>query len=82
MAHHLSRDLRTVQRQLAASGHSFSDLVLTTRKALSDRYLENPQRQLNDIALMLGFAGASAYARWHKQQLGVTVMERRKQLYP
>lgn len=78
----LNRDSRTVQRQLAACGYSFSELVQSTRKALSDRYLENPQRQLNDIALMLGFAGASAYARWHRQQWNMTVLERRALLYP
>jgi len=80
VARHLSRDPRTVQRQLAAHGHSFSELVARTREALSDRYLENPARQLSDIALMLGFAGASAYARWHQQRLGMTAGQRRKWL--
>ncbi len=80
VARHLGRDPRTVQRQLAVHGHTFSELVTTARKALSDRYLENPVRQLNDIALMLGFAGASAYARWHQAQWGMTAGSRRKSL--
>ena len=80
VARHLGRDPRTIQRQLAGQGHTFSELLTEARKALSDRYLQNPARQLNDIALMLGFAGASAYARWHQSQWDMTAGSRRKLL--
>ncbi len=77
VARHLGREPRTIQRHLAAHGQTFGELVASTREALSDRYLENPLRQLNDIALMLGFGSASAYARWHQQRLGMTAGQRR-----
>ena len=77
VAHHLCKDRRTVHRQLAQASTSFSMLLQTTRAELSDKYLQQAARPLADIAYMLGFSGASAYARWHQQTFGETGMQRR-----
>lgn len=76
-ARHLARDRRTVHRQLAAEGTTFSELVTQTRVALCERYLAQSKRSLSDIALMLGFGSAGNFSRWHLTQHGCTPSERR-----
>lgn len=80
VARHLGKDRRTIHRQLAAQEISFSQLLQETRADLSDKYLQQSNRPLAEISLLLGFSGPSAYARWHQQVFGETGLQRRIQL--
>ena len=80
VARHLNVDRRTVHRQLASSGLTFSALVNQTRVDLSTRYLQHPGHSLGEIAALLGFSGASALSRWHQAQFKRTATARRRQL--
>lgn len=63
---------RTLHRHLAAEGQVFSELVLSVRRELVLRYLQQPSRSLGDIAQLLGFADLSSFSRWHRQQFGAS----------
>ena len=80
IARHLSVDRRTVHRQLAKEHTTFSGIVNEMRVELSQRYLEDGTRSMSEIAVLLGFSGPSALAKWHAQQFGQTASERRRQL--
>ncbi|MBN8510964.1 MAG: AraC family transcriptional regulator ligand-binding domain-containing protein, partial [Burkholderiales bacterium] len=70
VAQHLGVDRRTVHRQLAAEGTSFSALLDGVRRDLAARYVEGTDRPLTDVAALLGFAAPSAFSRWHAATLG------------
>lgn len=79
-ARHLATDRRTIHRRLSTVDTTFSSLVQSVRRELSDRYLAQGNRSLEEIADLLGFAGASAYARWHQLQWKCTAGQRRRTL--
>lgn len=63
---------RTLHRQLAAEGQSFSAIVHTTREALAERYLAADRYSLTGISELLGFTSPSAFSRWFRQRFGVS----------
>src|SRR3954462_2345592 len=63
---------RTLHRQLAAEGQSFSEIVHTTREALAERYLSTDRSSLTDVSELLGFTAPSAFSRWFRQRFGVS----------
>ncbi len=73
---HAARSLgvtpRTLHRQLAAEGQSFSAIVHETREALAERYLSTDRYSLTDVSELLGFTAPSAFSRWFRQRFGVS----------
>lgn len=66
VAQHLGMTRRTLHRQLAARGQSFSALLQALRLELAARYLAQPSRRLAEVAQQLGFSAQSAFSRWHR----------------
>lgn len=77
VAQHLGVDRRTVHRQLAAEGTSFSALLVTVRRELAARYVEGTDQPLTDVSARLGFSAPSAFSRWHAASLGASPARRR-----
>ena len=77
-ARQLGLDLRTLQRQLAAAGTSFVDIVQGVRTGLIPQYLEDSDRPLAEVAELLGFSALSAFSRWHKTHDGRSPSARRE----
>ena len=71
-ARNLGVTQRTLHRQLAAEGQSFSVIVHTTREALAERYLSTDRYSLTDVSELLGFTAPSAFSRWFRQRFGVS----------
>jgi AraC-like DNA-binding protein len=63
---------RTLHRQLAAEGTSFSSIVHGTREALAERYLAADRYSQTDVSELLGFTAPSAFSRWFRQRFGVS----------
>jgi AraC-like DNA-binding protein len=78
VARQLGADLRTLQRQLAAAGTSFQEIVAEVRTDLAAQYLEGSERPLANISELLGFSALSAFSRWHQKQYGQSPSERRR----
>lgn len=59
----------TLQRRLAETGLSFSDVVERVRRDLAGLYVAQPHLPLSEIALALGYSELSAFTRaftrWH-----------------
>lgn len=70
VARSLGVDRRTVHRQLARDGETFTDLLNTTRAQLAARFVANPNRSLTEISELLGFSAPSAFSRWFREQFG------------
>jgi AraC-like DNA-binding protein len=77
VAAHLGVDRRTVSRQLAARGTSFSSILDSVRAELTATYLGAGERPLTAIADLLGFSALSAFSRWHAQRFGESPSARR-----
>jgi AraC-like DNA-binding protein len=66
---------RTLHRQLAAEGESFSGIVHRIREALAERYIAAERYSLTDVSQLLGFTAPSAFSRWFHQRFGVSPTE-------
>ncbi len=66
------RSRRTLQRQLAAEGTNFSDLLEEVRQALAIRQLENETGSIDDVAANLGYARQSTLTRAVRRWTGRT----------
>lgn len=77
VAQHLGVDRRTVHRQLAAQGTSFSELVQAVRADLAARYVDGTDQALTEVAALLGFAAPSAFSRWYVRSFGGSPRRRR-----
>jgi AraC-like DNA-binding protein len=77
--HQVARSLgvtqRTLHRQLAAEGESFSAIVHRSREALAERYLAAERYSLTNVSELLGFTAPSAFSRWFHQRFGVSPTE-------
>ena len=76
VAHHLDVDRRTVARQLAAEGTSFSAIVDSVRTDLLSRYARDGGRPLAEVSALLGFSEPSAFSRWHRNRFGIPARKR------
>jgi AraC-like DNA-binding protein len=75
VALHLSIDRRTLHRHLAADGTSFTALLAEVRRELAERQLSQSDRPLAELADLLGFSSASAFAFWFRRHYGCTAGE-------
>jgi AraC-like DNA-binding protein len=69
---------RTLQRQLAAHGAVFSDLVDQVRRDLVLRYLSQPGHSLTRVAELLGYGQLSSFTRWFGAQFEMSPSEWRR----
>jgi AraC-like DNA-binding protein len=72
VARNLGVTQRTLHRQLAVEGQSFSSLVNDTRAGLAERYLTNERYTLTDVSELLGFMAPSAFSRWFRGRFQCT----------
>ena len=63
---------RTLQRQLAAEGHVYQDLVDATRRDLAKKLLRRTDFALAEIAFLTGYAEQSTFSRAFKRWYGQT----------
>jgi len=75
VAQHLGVDRRTVHRQLGRTGESYSRIVNAVRSELANRYIENCERPLSEVAALVGFSSLSAFSRWFGREYGCSVSE-------
>lgn len=80
VAAQLGMDRRTVHRQLAREGLTFSQEMHAIRCELVVRYLESGNRPLSEIADALGFASLSALSRWFRGAFGRSVTQWRRKV--
>ena len=72
--------VRTLQRQLDSRSSSFSQLLEQVRMDLARQAMAQAELSLVDVALMLGFAEQSSFARAFKRWFGTTPGAWRKQV--
>lgn len=77
VAQHLGVDRRTIHRQLASEGSTYSDIVDDVRGELAVRYPKNRNRTLAEVSSLLGFSAPSGFSRWYRRKFGGTASERR-----
>jgi AraC-like DNA-binding protein len=70
---------RTLQRYLAESGVSYSQLVENTRMRLACRWLETTDMTVVDIAHALGYADTSNFTRAFRRRTGIPPQRYRAQ---
>ena len=69
---------RSLQRRLNQQELSFMRLLEDTRRDLSREYVRDPQRSINEIAYLLGFAEPGNFSRAFKRWYGKTPSEFRQ----
>lgn len=77
LAEHMGTAPRTVQRGLADQGQSFSSMVHDIRLELVTRHVQESDRPLTEVAMLLGFSAPSAFSRWYQAQFGCSAKESR-----
>ena len=82
VARHLGVDRRTLHRHLAAQGDTFSRVLQAVRRELVLSHLTQPHLPLTEVAALLGFAGASAFAYWFRCHFGCSVSQWRRRGVP
>ncbi|WP_342912528.1 AraC family transcriptional regulator [Cupriavidus oxalaticus] len=73
VASHLGVDRRTLHRRLTIENTSFSSLLQVVRSELAARQILDSDRSLIELADLLGFSSASAFAFWFRKHFGMTV---------
>lgn len=69
---------RTLQRRLRDEGTSFQTLLDAVRADLAKRYLSDDRLGVTEVAFLLGYADASAFARAFRRWHGVAPAESRR----
>jgi AraC-like DNA-binding protein len=80
VARELCMSERTLQRRLAEEGTSFHQIVDDSRRELAQRYLNQPQLGLAQVASRLGFTDRSTFSRACKRWFDLTPSEYRSRL--
>lgn len=70
VAQHLRVDRRTVHRWLMAEGETFSSVLRQIRREFVQRRLLDTDIAMAEIAQLLGFSSASAFAHWFRTEFG------------
>jgi AraC-like DNA-binding protein len=78
IARALGMSARTLQRQLAAEGTSFTQVVDEARIALARTYVAEGRLTVTEIAFVLGFADTSTFSRAFKRWTGSSPRDYRK----
>jgi AraC-like DNA-binding protein len=68
----LGMSARSLQRRLQEHGTSYAQVLRDTRRDLAMSYLVQPDCSITEIAFLLGFEDASAFARAFRTWTGVT----------
>ena len=79
LAHSLQMSPRSLQRRLAEQGQSFQTLLGATRQRLAEAYLRDPNVELAEVALLLGYSEQSAFTRAFRQWTGQAPRQWRQQ---
>jgi AraC-like DNA-binding protein len=74
VASHLGMSRRTLHRQLARDGETFSSIRGAVRADLARRYVEDRGLPLSEVAHLLGFSELSAFSRWFHSEFDCTPM--------
>jgi AraC-like DNA-binding protein len=74
VAAYLGKTRRTLQRQLARDGETFSSLRDAVRSDLAQRYVEDSELPLSEVAHLLGFSEESAFSRWFRAEFKCSPM--------
>lgn len=72
VARSLGVDRRTVHRQLASEGTSFTALLDATRLDLADHLVTRGRHNLTEVSEMLGFSSPSNFSRWFRAHRGMS----------
>jgi AraC-like DNA-binding protein len=72
VARRLGISLRTMTRQLAAEGLTFSRILDELRADLAQRYLREPSLTISQIAWLLGFQDVSAFTHAFRRWTGMS----------
>lgn len=79
---HIARQLglseRSLARQLAQEGHSYTSLLDAARDGRATELLRHPGLGSTDLAERLGFASAQSFFRWFRRRHGCTPGEYRR----
>jgi len=70
---------RTLQRQLAREGTSFTAVMEETRRELAERFIRDQSLTLIEITFLLGFSEISSFSRAFKRWTGLAPTEFRSQ---
>lgn len=70
VAERMATTARTLQRRLKDEGASYQDILEQVRRDLAQRYLEDRRLSVTEIAFLLGYSEASAFARAFRRWLG------------
>ena len=74
LAPRLDMNPRTLHRQLARDGETFSSIVDAVRVELAQRYVEDECRSLSEVSDLLGFSELSSFSRWFRTKFGCSPM--------
>lgn len=78
VAKRLATTPRTLQRRLRDEATSFQDVLDGLRSELAQRYLGDGKLDVSEVAFLLGYSEASAFARAYKRWHGVAPSEARR----
>lgn len=78
IAARLSLSQRTLGRQLALEGVTFSEILASLRGDLASQYLSDPDLSISRIAWLLGYEEISAFTHAFKRRTGKTPRETRQ----
>lgn len=67
VADHLHLHRRTLQRRLLAEGITYAEILDEQRRALAVRYLAEPEMQVGQVSVLLGYTEQSAFNRAFKR---------------
>lgn len=73
----MAMGVATLRRRLEEEGTSYSDIVDNLRKELAQRYLQNHETSISEVAFLLGFSDVRAFARAFKRWFGSSPTEYR-----
>lgn len=79
-AKRFSMTARTLQRRLAASGTSFSELIDEARMTTAEHFLKDHRFSQGEISFLLGFNEPSAFHKAFRRWKGISPGEWREQL--
>lgn len=77
VARNMNTSVRTLQRRLGETGHTYKELVEELRQDMAYSYLQKPELTVSEVAYLLNYADASAFIRSFKRWTGQTPQQYR-----
>lgn len=78
VAQHLGVSRQTLHRQLTLEGEQFKSVLDSVRREVALRLRDDSDHSLEEVALMLGFSSASAFAHWFQASFGSSFIRSRR----